>query len=228
MRLVLPCFALTMLLLSSVGAKSEQAVQPMRFTMVDSDVDCHGCRYIRASGDIEAFTAAQFRQFIRDYDLGSQKLTVMLHSQGGDVIAGLRLGREIRALGFNTQVGLAQRLPQGGYSMRPGDCASACTFSFLGGVERYADDDVIGVHRFYPGNLEPDERVVRRPGDEAIAAMIKVYAIDMGVDVGFIETSLDVPPADMRYLSNSELRDFAVVNTLGPHALIADHPKRSD
>jgi len=198
-----------------------QPIQPMRFLLVDDDVDCQTCRYIRAVGDIEDFTAAQFRDFIRAYRLEGQGLTVVFSSPGGDVIAGLRLGREIREQGFNTQVGFAQRLPRGGYTMRPGDCASACTFAFLGGVERYADDDVIGVHRFYPGNLEPDNRVILRPGDEAVAAMIKVYALDMGVDDTFIDMSLDVPPADMRYLSNDELRDYAVVNAEGPIPLVA-------
>lgn len=203
-------------------AQDEQAVvQPMRFSIIDDDVDCSNCRYIRASGDIEVFTAAQFRQFVELYDVSGQNLTVMLNSPGGDVVAGLRLGREIREQGFNTQVGRAQPLPAGGYQLRTGDCASACTFSFLGGVERYAEDDVIGIHRFYPGNLEPDNRVVARPGDEAVAAMIKVYAIDMGVDVNFIAMSLEVPPADMRYMSNTELRDLAVVNVAEPLPLQA-------
>lgn len=197
--------------------------QPMRFTLVSDDVECPQCRYIRASGDIEDFTAAQFRQFVNRFDLAGQPLTVMLNSPGGDVIAGLRLGREFREQGFNTQVGRAQRLPQGGYQLRVGDCASACTFAFLGGLSRYAEDDVIGVHRFYPGNLEPDERVIPRPGDEAVAAMIKVYAVDMGVDDSFIDISMAVPPADMRYMSNTELRRLAVVNVEGPIALEASN-----
>ncbi|WP_375573350.1 hypothetical protein ABWH92_06895 [Ahrensia marina] len=201
--------------------QAPQPIQPMRFLLVDNDIDCPACRYIRAVGDIEDFTAAQFRDFVKAYRLEGQGLTVVFSSPGGDVIAGLRLGREIREQGFNTQVGFPQRLPRGGYTMRSGDCASACTFAFLGGVERYAEDDVIGVHRFYPGNLEPDNRVVLRPGDEAVAAMIKVYALDMGVDDTFIDMSLDVPPADMRYLSNDELRDYAVVNAEGPIPLVA-------
>lgn len=204
-------------------ALAQLDAQPMRFTLVTDDVECLQCRYIRASGDIEDFTAAQFRQFVGLYDLAGQPLTVMLNSPGGDVIAGLRLGREIREQGFNTQVGRAQRLPAGGHQLRMGDCASACTFAFLGGLSRYAEDDVIGVHRFYPGNLEPDERVILRPGDEAVAAMIKVYAVDMGVDGSFIDISLAVPPADMRYMSNTELRELAVVNVEGPIALEASH-----
>lgn len=203
-------------------AHAELDAQPMRFALVNDDVDCPNCRYIRAAGDIEPFTAAQFRQFVRTYNLQGQGLTVVLHSPGGDVIAGLRLGRDIRAFGFNTQVGRAQLLPAGGHSMRQGDCASACTFAFLGGVKRYAEDDVIGVHRFYPGHMTPDDRVISRPGDEAVAAMIKVYAMDMGVDSGFIDMSLSVPPADMRYVSNRELRDMAVVNMEGPLPLVAE------
>jgi hypothetical protein len=89
------------------------------FSLIDDDVDCETCHYIRAVGDIEAFTAAQFRDFIKAYRLEGHGLTVVLSSPGGDVIAGLRLGREIREQGFNTQVGFPQRLPRGGYRMRP-------------------------------------------------------------------------------------------------------------
>lgn len=222
-RITLCIFAGLVCLAAPGVAFAQLEIQPMRFTLVTDDVECLQCRYIRASGDIEGFTAAQFRQFVSLYDLAGQPLTVMLNSPGGDVVAGLRLGREIREQGFNTQVGRAQRLPQGGYRLRMGDCASACTFAFLGGLSRYAEDDVIGVHRFYPGNLEPDERVILRPGDEAVAAMIKVYAVDMGVDGNFIDISLAVPPADMRYMSNTELRELAVVNVEGPIALETTH-----
>jgi len=206
-------------------AQGRSAIQPMRFVLVDEDVSCDHCRYIRAVGDIEYFTAAQFRDFVKAYGLEGQRLTVVLNSPGGDVIAGLRLGRAIRDYGFNTQVGFPQRLPRGGYRLRVGDCASSCTFAFLGGVQRYAGDDMIGVHRFFPGNLEPDNRVVMRPGDDAVAAMIKVYAIDMGVDAEFVDLSLAIPPADLRYLSNAELRGLAVVNADGPPALIAIMPE---
>ncbi|MGD1888598.1 MAG: hypothetical protein ACFB01_16055, partial [Cohaesibacteraceae bacterium] len=198
------------------AALAQLDAQPMRFTLVDDDVDCPDCRYIRAAGDIEAYTAAQFRQFVRNYNLQGQGLTVVLNSPGGDVVAGLRFGRDIRDFGLHTQVGRAQPLTTGGHSMRTGDCASSCTFSFLGCGERYAEDDVIGGHRFYPGHMEPDERGVMRPGDEAVSAMIKVYAMDMGVDAGFIDMSLNVPPSDMRYMSNRELRDMAVVNMESP------------
>lgn len=218
-QIALTVFAGLACLVAPGVALAQLDAQPMRFTLVTNDVECLQCRYIRANGDIEDFTAAQFRQFVELYDLAGQPLTVMLHSPGGDVVAGLRLGREFREQGFNTQVGNSQRLPEGGYRLRPGDCASACTFAFLGGLSRYAEDDVIGIHRFYPGNLEPDERVILRPGDEAVAAMIKVYAVDMGVDDEFIEMSLTVPPADMRYMSNRELRELAVVNVEGPIAL---------
>ncbi|MBV6658722.1 MAG: hypothetical protein KI785_13235 [Devosiaceae bacterium] len=215
------CFGLSGAGEAKAQTQSQLDEQPMRFSLVDNDLDCASCRYVRAVGDIKDFTAAQFRQFVRRYDLAETALTVVLDSPGGDVIAGLRLGREIRRYGFSTQVGLAQRQPTGGYRLRPGDCASACTFSFLGGVKRYAEDGVIGVHRFFPANLEPDRRVIMRPGDEAVAAMIKVYAVDMGVNGHFIDLSLDVPPADLRYLSNAELRELAVVNVEEPLSLEA-------
>ncbi|MEM6712856.1 MAG: hypothetical protein AAF590_11325 [Pseudomonadota bacterium] len=209
-------------------AVAQDTAQPMRFTLVETDIDCETCRYVRAVGDIKTFTAAQFRQFVKRFDLAGDRVTVLLDSPGGDVVAGVRLGREFREQGFNTQVGFAQRQPRGGYSLRRGECASACSYAFLGGVERFAEDDVIGIHRFYPSHLAPDTRIISRPGDEAVAAMIKVYAIDMGVDPAFIDESLSVPPADMRYLSNTELRSYAVVTNDAPLSLQAERLDSTD
>ncbi|MEM6384327.1 MAG: hypothetical protein AAF739_16760 [Pseudomonadota bacterium] len=212
-------------LLGAPSALAQLDGQPMRFALITNDRECDECVYIRASGDIEPYTAAQFRQFVRSHHLDAGNLTVMLHSPGGDVLAGVRLGREFRRFGFNTQVARAQRMPRGGYSLRLGDCASACSYAFLGGLKRFAEDDVLGIHRFFPGHLEPDERVVERPGDEAVSALIKVYALDMGVSAGFIDMSLEVPPADMLYMTHAELRELEVVNSDDPLPLQANAPK---
>jgi hypothetical protein len=72
---------------------------------------------------------------------------VLLHSQGGDLSTGIRLGQIIRQKKFNTRVGKIQE-QQAMLIKAPGSCVSSCALAFLGGVQRQLDpQDELG---FYP------------------------------------------------------------------------------
>ena len=64
---------------------------------------------------------------------------VFLNSEGGDLLAGLALGRLFKERKLDTRV------------MAKAKCLSACALAFLGGVSRYIADDVdsFGFHRQY-------------------------------------------------------------------------------
>src|SRR6266487_6885060 len=63
---------------------------------------------------------------------------VAFSSDGGSLVAGLRIGEAIRRKGFSTIVPDGQR------------CASACALAWLGGVERFiGTDGKIGFHAAY-------------------------------------------------------------------------------
>jgi hypothetical protein len=70
--------------------------------------------------------------------LSSSSAFVAFSSDGGSLVAGLRIGEAIRRKGFSTIVPDGRR------------CASACALAWLGGVERFIGTDArIGFHAAY-------------------------------------------------------------------------------
>src|SRR5262245_65171792 len=66
---------------------------------------------------------------------------VWLNSPGGNLFAGMQLGRIIREHGASTYI-IDSR------ALLPGECYSACALAFLGGVHRFIDHGArYGVHR---------------------------------------------------------------------------------
>jgi hypothetical protein len=111
--------------------------------------DRRGCDPLRCGG-----TPSDFEHFVAQDKYIPP--TIRFHSPGGLLVAGVELGQKIRAHGFNTEVGSDLWDPKGEpkdwrvSARRPGVCASACAYAFLGGVERTLDEDSrFGVHRFY-------------------------------------------------------------------------------
>jgi hypothetical protein len=69
------------------------------------------------------------------------KIAVWLNSPGGNLFAGMQMGRTIRRHGAWTYI-IDHR------TLRPGECYSACGLTFLGGVYRFNDNaGRYGVHR---------------------------------------------------------------------------------
>jgi hypothetical protein len=76
----------------------------------------------------------------------------MFHSHGGSLIGGIKLGEFIRKRKLSTTVGrtVPGDPPSKHYYVRgDGVCVSACAIAFIGGVERYANEKVLGIHQFY-------------------------------------------------------------------------------
>ena len=71
---------------------------------------------------------------------------VYLNSPGGNLFAGMELGRLLRKEGFDTTVG---KEGSAKYDSQPGGCYSACVLAYLGGYFRYSKKgSQLGVHRF--------------------------------------------------------------------------------
>ena len=69
------------------------------------------------------------------------KVAIWINSPGGNLFAGMQLGRIIRAHGASTHIINSDTL-------LPGECYSACALTFLGGVYRFNDNGArYGVHR---------------------------------------------------------------------------------
>lgn len=195
---------------------------PMRFEWGGGTGRCDGCGpFIQATGDITPETPAEFERFMRGEPYAPK--LVRLHSQGGDLAAGLALGAAFRRLQISTEVGSdKQHLDWvGAYHRRlserePGLCASACAYAFLGGVERVIEDTSrIGFHRFYRKEAVAQPSLQQFTGEDldttqkAMAGLL-LYTIQMGVDARLIAMASDAGSDEMRWLTSAEARDLKV------------------
>lgn len=132
-------------------------------------------------------------------------IAVYLDSPGGDLSAGLRIGRILRKRDATVTVG---KLTDS-YQPAPAGCYSACAFAFLGGSYRYVPEgSEFGVHR--ASSLTP------RPSDLAlgqiIAAKIGAYIREMGVDSELLDLTVKAGADSIYRLSKSELERLRVTN----------------
>lgn len=95
---------------STKNTMSEPPGKPMVFTLrkVD-DGQCPTCRWISAEGNIISDTPSQFSHFLEENKLDDplsikNGLVVSFHSDGGDILAAIALGREIRKHNFDTTI----------------------------------------------------------------------------------------------------------------------------
>ncbi|MGH7095903.1 MAG: hypothetical protein ACREFB_20540, partial [Stellaceae bacterium] len=186
------------------AAAAEADADAMAFTSWHNDAGIlfgEGSRdYIFADGDITADTPAEFQKFL-DANHPAATTTVVLNSNGGDLGAGLAIGRLIRKYKLWTQVGSLlpvnigvsptvpdRMVPYLRVSSAPpysGYCYSSCTFAFLGGVSRFIDyGSDYGVHRFAFVNPTSSTDI----GDEAqqMSGELVRYVVEMGVNAQFV------------------------------------------
>lgn len=164
----------------SAASANAQDSNRMAFTTADSDeaireITIQGYRSIYASGPIQEGDTDRFTAFVRNHHLDAAR--VVLNSPGGSLLEGVRLGRAIRALNFDTAIGV-DRTPL--TDQRDAICASACAYAFAGGVLRFIspDDGKLGLHQF---------RTARGPGisegdAQTVSGLLVAYLSEMGVD----------------------------------------------
>jgi hypothetical protein len=158
-----------------------------------------------------------FAAFAKGMDL--RGATVVLHSPGGLVDAGLALGRAFRALGVTTTVGrtVAATAPGRATWSTRGTCASMCAFALLGGVRRHVPDDArVLVHQIWPSKLRDDALA----GSYTAGNMVRIqrelgqiarYTAEMGADMEFFEIAMRIPPWEsLRPFTRDELRRMRV------------------
>ena len=160
---------LVLVLLAAGSAAADNLGRPMSFQYYPARANQYPT--LQADGDITSETPALLRRVLAQYGITSstampQRPELFLTSRGGDLSAGMEIGRIIRQYRLNTKVGAhepvsassRQVLQQYGISLdeaplsaRPTDlpamldaaagyhpsyCASSCTVAFLGGVAR--------------------------------------------------------------------------------------------
>lgn len=152
--------------------------EPMRFDFACLGNAVESC-FVYAEGEIVPETDSAFRAFLDRGEMEGNQ--IILHSQGGNLGAGVRLGRMIREAGLTAIVGKAERVDGSlfGASDWPsnGTCASACAYAFLGGATRVlTKGSRLGFHRFYMGVAGASESA------QQVSGQLVSYLVEMGVD----------------------------------------------
>jgi len=130
------------------------------------------------------------------------KIAVWLNSPGGNLFAGMQLGRIIRKHGASTHI-IDSR------TLRPGECYSACSLAFLGGVSRFNDNGArYGVHRASVAGKAAGDRDL----GQDLSAVIESYIREMGVDDRLFDLWVKAGPDEMYILSRRQARELGVVN----------------
>ncbi len=133
---------------------------------------------IAIEGPIEYRDDVTFR--LKSFD--SKKAIVALTSPGGNLDAGLSIGKQIRANGYSTIVGAKL-------------CASACALAWLGGERRYMTSNAsIGFHAAYVR----DGSYVRESG--LANALVGSYLAKLGVNDDAIAFITSAPPEYLNWL----------------------------
>jgi hypothetical protein len=215
-------------LLGEPDYRPEHVVGPMRFFMPERNA-CLGNAvnnpYL-AVGTITNTTPAAFAEFAAK---NPPYAPIEFTSPGGNLLAALRLGEQIRSGGYDTSLGEV--------------CASACAYAMMGGVNRYvaqqsfdADADYdnrnagasgtkFGIHQFYQSEAldEPQRKAfsaIDKSSDQVIMGVLLEYVLRMGGDVRLVSVASKIPPwQEMRWLTQDEMIAWKVDNT---HRLYTD------
>ncbi len=127
---------------------------------------------------------------------GRQKIAgnfVSLASNGGEVDAGMELGRLLRKLGLSTVI--------------PGgeQCMSSCVFAFMGGYRRTVAGR-IGIHRPYFSSTRevPDRRIYYRQ----LQKKLQEFIDELDFPPSLYEAVMVVPPESLSILTPTDLKKF--------------------
>jgi hypothetical protein len=198
----------------------------MEFREAGAGGNCTGCFWIVAEGEITKETPIEFERFLAHE---ARPFKVVFNSPGGNLFAGIELGRIIRKSGLHTTVAKSRRAdfcnddadcPSYLEDLEPGVCFSACAYAFLGGVQRQVADadsysgnggSIIGFHQFY-GDLDKQSRIAQIIEEETyfsneqlVSAFILKYLTDMEVDPNVLGIAALAGPDQMEF-PNKALR----------------------
>ena len=131
------------------------------------------------------------------------KATIAFRSEGGSLLAGIRIGTLIRESGFVTVV------PDGAR------CASACAIAWLGGLQRLIGiGSKVGFHAAYV--LKGHRNVESGPGNAVLGA----YLFQLGLSEDAIVYVTQAEPGSMKWLSLEQAAQHGIDVSLAPAEII--------
>lgn len=200
--------ALQILVLAAAALLAQPAAA-MTFSTTQAPGACRARACVLAVGDIDADTGKAFADFVRRNRIAAGS-TVVLQSEGGNLLGGLALGTAIRTAALSTSV---EQFDAKAGEFRPGGfCASACTYAFVGGLHRSVGaGSRLGVHQV----AGPPEKpwALSATDSQWMMSLVATHLSRMGVAMDLMVLALRTSPTDMHWLSPRELAQYAVTTT---------------
>jgi hypothetical protein len=140
---------------------------------------------VHITGTIWDRDAGRLQSLLEKTVKGPQQFS--LGSDGGDMLAAMRIGRLVRGLNARTLVAARAK------------CHSACVLIFIAGVERNNLGE-IGLHRPYL-DTDADQLQHHLP---MLYSRVKDYVAEMGVDDSFFQKMMDTDSSTMAVYGPSE------------------------
>lgn len=204
-------FSLPLLVILAVLVVSwDASAERMKFTWGYSGGNCDGCEFMIAEGTIENDSVDDLRK------LGGSGL-VYLNSEGGSLMGALALGNEFRKKGFRIIVSKA--IPRNDNPAiqdisTNAVCLSACTYAFLGGLERSVPPGAkFGIHSF-SSEAKPGTDASFSAADitnaQILTGILLEYTQRMGADPILVKMASEQPANAMYYLSEGDLDQLRV------------------
>lgn len=218
-----------------LGAPAAMADQPMTFEWgtVFGDVPA-----IFADGEFTPETPAALQAFLKRSNQATPDTMLYFSSLGGDLTAGMEVGKIIRAANLNTGVARNTRNPADANTIDldsfsrvyPGHCVSACSLAFLGGVKREVrPGSIFAVHQVSMNCVDKRKALSQYPWvpmpnvnycpelNEALTMVqiangeVVAYVRSMGVDPIFLTEMSKAGPETINALSEEKLREYKIV-----------------
>jgi hypothetical protein len=135
---------------------------------------------------------------------------VYLNSPGGDLEAGLALGRLIRSGSMVTHVGSPRRVGHQPTTPKSALCVNACAYAYFGGLYRWAPagSDRLGLQPL--DTRDPKARVAESNGPTV--GDMAAYLKDMGIDPRRFAPSATAPHADVQWLDADQMIATGLAN----------------
>lgn len=130
------------------------------------------------SGPIDAGAPQRFEALMRAGKIPAGS-DIYLDSPGGDIAAGMALGRLFRSGAMVTHLGAVRRPLPAGSAPKTSQCLDACTYAYLGGLYRWAPSgsDRIGLHDANVPNLKSGDANASPPTTPDLLGYLKAMDI---------------------------------------------------
>ena len=194
----------------SPGVASGQGSEPLSIQVNDDRMTLALTRVpqVYLFGAIDADAPRRFEGLMRSRKIppGSD---IYLNSPGGDLHAGLALGRLFRSESMVTHLGAPKKKSGYGATPRGSLCVAACAYAYLGGLYRWAvtGNDRIGLNPFNTSIAKTTDA-----GTPQVPVEIAAYLKEMGIDQQVLAQALTTSNDRVVWLAPEQMLASGLAN----------------